>query len=150
MRISATRPATQATAIDRRRAVVSLAALFAGLAWAERPAQAQLLAPHAVTGLWRGQESGPLGVMDVEVIFFPNGTYSRTHRLRDLMTRDVGTYAIVQNWIHFELQNYQPKVYRGQTLTRPMSDTWVVGQFDGRSLRATVGGISAVAVRRVR
>ena len=28
------------------------------------------------------------------------------------MTRDVGTYTIVQNWIHFQLTNYEPKYYR--------------------------------------
>jgi hypothetical protein len=28
------------------------------------------------------------------------------------MTRDVGTYAIVQNWIRFQLTNYEPKYYR--------------------------------------
>lgn len=50
--------------------------------------------------------------MAVEVIFFPNGTYSRAHVAGSLMTRDVGTYAVVQNWIRFQLTNYEPKYYR--------------------------------------
>jgi hypothetical protein len=136
--------------VDRRRAIATVSAFVAAAVAPSRPAQSQPLALHTIPGIWRGQEHGPMGVMDVEVIFFPNGTYSRAHRLRDLMTRDVGTYSIVQNWIHFALQNYQPRSYKGQTLTRPMSDTWVVDQFDGRSMRATVGGISRVVVRRAR
>lgn len=87
--------------------------------------------------------------MAVEVIFFPNGTYSRAHVAGSPMTRDVGTYTIVQNWIRFQLTNYEPKYYMNRPMTRPMSDTWVVSRFDGRILQATVGGNSVVTVQRV-
>jgi hypothetical protein len=86
--------------------------------------------------------------MSVQVIFFPNGTNRRSHQWSDLMTFDAGTYSIVQNWIHFQLENYGPRYCKGREMTRPMSDTWVVRQFDGRSLSATVGGNSLVSVRR--
>ena len=95
--------------------------------------------PHAshaqplrqITGVWRGVEVTPLGPSDVEVIFFPNGTYSRAHVLGDMMTRDTGRYEIVENWIHFYLQNWSPTEYRGQPLSWPTSDTWVVTRYDG-------------------
>lgn len=87
--------------------------------------------------------------MAVEVIFSSNGTYSRAHVAGSLMTRDVGTYTIVQNWIRFQLTNYEPKYYMNRPMTRPMSDTWVVSRFDGRILQAMVGGNSVVTVQRV-
>lgn len=145
------------TPLIRRRAAAKALACFAvaGLVTAmipwTRPLQAQNvpLAAQTLAGVWRGQEVSPLGPMSVEVIFFPNGTYNRAHTWGSLMTTDNGAYQIVQNWIHFTLNDYQPKVYKGQTMTRPMSDTWVVGRFDGRFMQATVGGNSTVTVQRV-
>jgi len=137
---------------------VSCAAFFAALAligavasWGP-PARAQNapLAPQSLVGVWRGQEASAIGTMSVEVIFFANGTYSRAHTAGSLMTRDVGTYSIVQNWIHFQLRDYEPKYYMGRVMTRPMSDTWVVNRFDGSFLQATVGGGSVVSVQRAR
>ena len=131
-----------------RRAL--LGGALALLAFAATPAQAQTpLAPQTLSGVWRGQEQSPIGTWAVEVIFFPNGTYSRAAQGGNLMTRDVGTYTIVQNWIHFQLTNYEPKYYMNRPMTRPMSDTWVVSRFDGRILQATVGGSSVVTVQRV-
>lgn len=124
---------------------VVLAAGLAGL----RPVHGQDLSPMTIRGTWRGVEQGPLGQMAVEVIFFPNGTYSRMHRWGDLLTRDVGSYSIVRNWIHFSLQSYNPTHYMGRPLNRPMSDTWVVEQFNGRFIRASVGGTGRVQIELV-
>lgn len=134
-----------------RRAVgtVVFALLFVSLSPLAALAQGMPLAPQTLTGVWRGQEASPIGTMSVEVIFFANGTYSRSHVAGALMTRDVGSYSIVQNWIHFRLHDYEPKVYLGRVMSRPMTDTWVVNRFDGRNLQATVGGNSVVQVQRV-
>jgi hypothetical protein len=98
---------------------------------ASGPALAQ---DERLIGVWRGTETSLLGAMATEAIFFPNGTYSRAHVLGSLMTRDTGTYQIVQNWIHFNLENWGPTEYMGQPLTWPTSDTWVVTYFDGNVL----------------
>jgi hypothetical protein len=117
-----------------------------------QPAQAQNapLSAQNLVGVWRGQEVSAIGTWAVEVIFFPNGTYTRAAVVGSLMTRDVGTYQIVQNWVHFRLSDYEPKVYMNRPMSRPMSDTWVVTRFDGRFLQATVGGSSVVRVQRIR
>ncbi len=114
------------------------------------PVWAQLagLSRELLVGTWRGEEQGALGVMSLEVIFFPNGTYRRSHRLNDLMTFDTGSYTIVQNWIHFKLEGYGPRIYKGQPMQWPESDTWVVNQLDSRTLVASVGGINNVRVFR--
>jgi hypothetical protein len=136
-------------AVDRRRFIMTVGALAAAAVLpGSRKAQAQTLAPDQLAGTWSGEEASWVGVMSVEVIFFPNGTYRRSHWLGDLMTFDVGSYSIEQSWIHFELDEYGPHYYKGQPMTRPMSDTWVVDYFDGDALQATVGGSDRVSVRR--
>ncbi len=142
--------------IPSRRGIAPVAwfaaVLLAASAFFSGPLRAQNapLAPQYLAGVWRGQEASAIGTMSVEVIFFANGTYSRAHQAGALMTRDVGTYSIVQNWIHFQLRDYEPKYYMGRAMTRPMTDTWVVNRFDGSFLEATVGGASIVRVQRVR
>lgn len=130
------------------RAVI-MAAIGAVLPAATPTTAHAQLAPRALVGVWRGQERSPIGIMSVEVIFFGNGTYSRAHVAGALMTRDVGSYSVVQNWIHFQLRDYEPRYYQGRPMTRPMSDTWVITAFDGRTLQATVGGTSQIFVQRV-
>lgn len=137
-------------AMTRRAAVLAVGGALTLLALSAAPAPAQTpLAPQTLAGVWRGQEQSPIGTWAVEVIFFPNSTYSRAAVAGSLVTRDVGSYSIVQNWIHFQLRDYEPKFYMNRPMTRPMSDTWVVSRFDGRVLQATVGGSSVITVQRV-
>lgn len=139
-------------ALARRAVITFVAALAAAFALQAEPSRAQNLplAPESLAGVWSGQEASPIGIMRVDVIFFPNGTYTRSHTGGALMTRDVGRYTIVQNWIHFQLDDYNPKQYKGRVLTWPTSDTWVVSRFDGHFIQATVGGNSLVTVQRQR
>lgn len=95
-------------------------------------ARAQDLA--GLTGVWRGTEVTPVGPSAVEAIFFPNGTYSRTHVLGTLRTHDSGHYEVVRNWVHFYLRDWGPTHYLGRPLSWPTSDTWIVTRFDGRTL----------------
>ncbi len=124
------------------------AAAMTGLLGGRELARGSPMSPGMLVGAWQGEERGPLGVMSVELIFFRNGTYRRSHQWGELMTFDTGTYTVAENWIHFKLQDYGPRTYKGQVMTRPMSDTWVVGGFDGRALTATVGANSRISMRR--
>ena len=142
--LSSGRPMLNRRTVNGALAAVALMGLLGG----GEPALASPVNPATLVGTWRGEERGPLGVMSVEVIFFRNDTYRRSHRWGELMTFDTGTYSVVENWIHFKLQDYGPRTYQGRTMTRPMSDTWVVDRFDGRSLGATVGGNSQISIRR--
>lgn len=144
--LRACREKASSATLNRRQLLSALGAFLAAECLLAPAARAQTLA--AITGVWQGQEASPLGLMGVEAIFFPNGAYRRTHVMGQLMTWDSGDFSVVQNWIHFRLQNYGPTRYRGQELQRPASDTWVVHHFDGQSLQATVGGNSTVTVRR--
>ncbi len=134
--------------MSRRTLSHGALAMLAAAAWPLSDAGAQTLHPGTLNGTWSGQERGPLGTMALGVIFLADGTYRRQHRLGDLLTFDTGTYQVVQHWIHFRLEDYGPRMYRGRPLTRPRSDTWAVSRFDGRLLRATVGGNSQVSIER--
>lgn len=134
----------------RRHIVGGLLGIAASAALpGELCAQGTQLLPQTLAGSWRGLEVGPMGRIALSVVFFPNGTYRRTSQLRDLMGFDVGQYSIVQNWIHFTLSDYGPRIYKGRPMTRPMSDTWIVDYFDRNSLRASVGGTSMINIRRM-
>ena len=116
--------------------VVACAAPLIGVA----PARADDLSVQSLTGSWAGQEISVFGAMTLTVLFFPNGTYQRTHRAGGLFTYDNGNYEIVQNWIHFHLQDFGPTQFMGKPMNWPSSDTWEVTAFDGQSLVATIGG----------
>lgn len=126
-------------AFSRRRTACALAALFVGLV-AAAPARAQALNPAQLAGAWSGREASVVGAMSLQVVFFPDGRYQRVHRLGGLMTFDNGRYSVVQNWIHFELEQFGPDRYNGKPLTWPRSDTWVVHRFNGRFLEGSIGG----------
>ena len=142
--LSSGRPVFNRRSVNSALSAMAVTGLLAGC---DR-AQASPVSSATLVGIWKGEERGPLGTMSVEVIFFRNDTYRRSHRWGELMTFDSGSYTVVENWIHFKLQDYGPRTYKGQAMSRPMSDTWVVGRFDGQSLAATVGGNSRISIRR--
>jgi len=95
-------------------------------------------------GVWQGIErTGSVSIAG-EVIFQPNGTYRRMHRLGNLMTWASGTYSIAENWIHFEVEAYGPVYYLGVYQYPPPSETWMVDAFDGHSIDARIGGATVI------
>lgn len=111
-------------------------------------AAAQALSEADLVGVWRGQERTQGMTIAGEVIFFPDGTYQRTAVLGQLMTAQSGIYRTAENWVHFQPQDYEPKVYLGIPQYPPPSETWVVDGFDGRHIHATVG-ITEISYDRV-
>ena len=131
---------------SRRALLGGAAALLAWAAPGARSALAQSLDPASLTGSWAGQEAYPQGTMQVGVLFFANGTYQRSHRIGPLMTWDKGRFSVVQNWIHFELEEFGPETFNGRPMHPMKSDTWIVTGFDGARLTATIGaGMVTVA-----
>ncbi|MEJ1160445.1 hypothetical protein [Prosthecomicrobium sp. N25] len=97
-----------------------------------------------LTGIWRGIMMTPWGqAMNIEVIFMPNAHYTSAASMNELMTRHWGHYSVGQNWIHFDLQGWNPTEYcvpAGCTrLAWPQSETWSIVYFDGQILRTPNG-----------
>ncbi len=91
-----------------------------------QPPQVPQQPPAAINpvGIWESQTMTDYGVMFSQMILQPNGSYSYQVRWGDLMTWEVGLYEVGQGFIHFSVQDYEPKVYKGTTMWRPTS--WTV------------------------
>jgi hypothetical protein len=77
-----------------------------------------------VVGIWESQIATEYGPMYTQMILQPNGGYSYQVVWGDLMTWEVGLYEVGEGFIHFAVQDYEPKEYQGQWLSRPTS--WTV------------------------
>ncbi len=77
-----------------------------------------------LVGIWESQTMTGYGVMYSEMILQPNGSYSYLVRWGDLMTWETGLYEVGQGFIHFSVQDYEPKEYKGTAMLRPTS--WTV------------------------
>lgn len=77
-----------------------------------------------VVGIWTSEETTPYGTVYAETILQRNNNYSHQVRWNDLMTYETGVYQVGDGFIHFNVQDYQPKTYKGTDLSRPLS--WTV------------------------
>ena len=67
-------------------------------------------------GTWVSETDTQLGVMDTELILEYTGTFSQQVTLGDLLTYDVGTYAVGDGFIRFIVEKHEPKTYKGQEM----------------------------------
>lgn len=75
-------------------------------------------------GIWVAEIPTDYGPMYTQMILQPNGSYSYQVVWGNLMTYEVGLYEVGQGFIHFAVQDYEPKEYKGQPQSRPTS--WTV------------------------
>ena len=127
---------------------VALSTLTAGAIWPCPKAEAQqALTAASLIGTWDGIErTGQLSIRG-QVIFYPNGTYQRHHVLGALQTLDSGTYQVAQNWVHFNVQDYQPRQYNGVNQSMP-SDTWMLTSFNGRVAEGMIGAATFIQYQK--
>jgi hypothetical protein len=76
-----------------------------------RPGQFQL------SGIWNSQVQTQYGVMKTELILDDAKKFSQQAFLGYLMTYDVGTYQTGDGYIHFVVQDHEPKMYNGEKMT---------------------------------
>lgn len=75
-------------------------------------------------GIWTSEVTTEYGTIYAETILERTSTYSHMARWRDLMTYEVGEYQVLEGAIHFSVRDYEPKVYKGTEMSRPLS--WTV------------------------
>ena len=75
-----------------------------------------------IVGIWASQQQTAYGTIYTQVILERTGTYSMQAWWSDLLTYETGTYQVGDGFIHFMLTNYEPKIYKGRWMSRPM--TW--------------------------
>ena len=62
---------------------------------------------------------------------------------------NTGNYKIVQNWIGFEVHDYEPKIYLGVPQAPPPNDTWKIPHFDGRVLESDPSQLPNIRYEKV-
>jgi hypothetical protein len=75
-----------------------------------RPAQFRL------EGIWNSQVQTAYGAMTTQLILQPGGKFSQQSVMGPYMTYDVGTYTVGEGYIHFNVQDHEPKMYNGQQM----------------------------------
>lgn len=89
-----------------------------------QPPQPQPPVTIDLVGIWESQITTDYGPMYTHMILQRDGSYSYQVVWGDAMTWEVGIYEVGAGFIHFAVQDYEPKEYMGQQISRPTS--WTV------------------------
>ncbi|NJD08463.1 MAG: hypothetical protein FIA97_18490 [Methylococcaceae bacterium] len=76
-----------------------------------------------VVGTWQSQVTTPYCMAAGETILMPDGTFSKTFRCGEMFTLDTGTYKVGEGYIHFNIQDHEPKTWRGKPMHWVKSET---------------------------
>jgi hypothetical protein len=94
----------------------------------------QPAAQFELEGIWEAQVATQYGTVYSELILEHTGTFSQQVVLNDLMTYDTGTYQVGNGFIHFTVENHEPKVYKGKEMTWVNSFTYFFTPVDANSM----------------
>lgn len=98
--------------------VIFLAVVMSGPTWlAANPGNSSLV------GIWRSQAPTPFGMALGELILMQDGSFAKTFRAGDLLTRDVGRYTVGPGYIHLTIEDHEPKFYQGKPMHWLTSET---------------------------
>lgn len=103
------------------RVIVPIA--FIGLLAASPLAWGDDTAAHHLVGIWRAQVATLWGPGAAETILMKNGRFSKTFRAGEMFTKDSGKYTVGHGYIHFDIEDHEPKVYKGKPMRWVKSET---------------------------
>ncbi len=86
--------------------------------------------PSNLVGVWRAQVLTPWGLATGETVLMPDGSFTKTFSVGEMITLDVGMYTVGDGYIHFYIRDHEPKIYKGVHMHWVTSET-VFFQFDG-------------------
>ena len=90
--------------------------------------------PFKLTGIWKSQTQTDYGVVSIQLLLEPTGTFSQQVFLGNLMTYDVGTYVVGDGFIHFYVTDHEPKEYLGKRMSWVNSFTYFYTPIDASSM----------------
>jgi hypothetical protein len=91
-------------------------------------------AQFQLEGTWGSQTDTQYGVVNYELILEHTRTFSQQVILGDLLTYDVGTYAVGDGFIRFIVENHEPKTYKGKDMHWLTSFTYFYTVVDAGSM----------------
>lgn len=76
-----------------------------------------LVQAQSVVGVWEcpGVQT-PWGVANGKVVLMKDGSFTKTVKCGEMFTWDKGTYTVGKGYIHYKIQDHEPKVYKGKTM----------------------------------
>ena len=77
-----------------------------------------------IFGIWKSAVNTIYGTMYTELVLQPNKKFSQTAVLNNLMTWDIGTVELGDGYVHFLVQDHEPKVYNGKQMSWAKSFTY--------------------------
>jgi hypothetical protein len=107
-------------------------------------------AQFKLTGIWESQTQTAYGMVYSELILEPTKTFSQQVTLGNLLTYDVGRYEVGDGFIHFVVEDHEPKEYLGKKMSWLTSFTYFYTPIDENSmlLEDHVAGTQWTMIRR--
>jgi hypothetical protein len=90
--------------------------------------------PFQIFGIWKATVQSPYGAMAIELVLQPNKKFSQTAVLNNMMTYDTGTVELGEGYIHFVVQDHEPKVYNGVPMKWLQSWTYFYTVVDANTM----------------
>ena len=97
--------------------------LFVALAWWPKMSAGQRSNAESLVGTWQSQIQTPFGIGYGKTVLMPDGTFTKTFRAGQMFTWDVGKYTVGRDYIHFTIEDHEPKVYMGKPMNWVKSET---------------------------
>jgi len=91
-------------------------------------------AQFKLTGIWESQTQTAYGVVYSQLILELTRTFSQQVTLGNLLTYDVGRYEVGDGFIHFVVENHEPKEYLGKQMSWLTSFTYFYTPIDENSM----------------
>jgi hypothetical protein len=90
-----------------------------------------VLQAENVVGVWHcPRVQTPWGPADGKTILMPDRTFTKTVKCGDMFTWDKGTYTVGKGYIHYKIEDHEPKMYKGKPMSWIKEET-VFFQFVG-------------------
>ena len=98
--------------------LIILVVILMGLSVVIAVGERDLVHAQSVVGVWDcpGVPT-PWCVANGKTILMKDGTFTKTVKCGEMSTWDKGTYTVGKGYIHYKIQDHEPKVYKG----KPMS-----------------------------
>jgi len=80
-------------------------------------------AAHHLVGIWRAQIPTAWGLGMAETVLTKDGRFTKTFRVGQMLIWDSGKYTIGQGYIHFDIKDHEPKIYKGKPMSWVKSET---------------------------
>lgn len=87
-----------------------------------------------IFGVWKSAVNTVYGTMYTELVLQPNKKFSQTAVLNRLRTWDTGTVELGDGYIHFLVQDHEPKLYNGQPMSWVKSFTYFYTVVDANTI----------------